>query len=293
MVSGLRVCVFAALFLIVRPTIEVRAQEAEGSDGEDGVETAPVVQAPVVVEDAMKLPVLVMLIGGGARFRNVHLDVGDGTGGTEQRSLETRAYFDFGWHLLVRPMARRSPRPAIQAMVAQIDGGSGIGLQIQPAGTGISLNTNAWRLLGQFGYLYPIDRLQVGGLIGVGADVLSIDLNSVLPSSTIVYIRLGPSVAYNIVPDFFGFRADFGLRIPFFLGGFEDAFGSDGSGVGLDAVLTLDGRIKAGFSYAFRFIWEYYHARFSGSTMNVPSMGDGAKGNDHAITFQFLAGWSL
>ena len=172
--------------------------------------------AASVQDEEPILPVLVMQIGAGARFRNIHLELGDGAGGTETRSFETGAYFDFGWHLLVRPMGRRSSRPPVQAIVAQIDGGSGIGLKAD-RGTGISLQTNSWRLLGQFGYLYPIDRLQVGGLVGVGGDVLSIDLNSVLPSSRIVYVRLGPAVAYDIVPSFFGFRADFGLRFRFSL----------------------------------------------------------------------------
>jgi len=274
----LRVCVFAGLFLVTTP-LGARAQ---------------VEQPPAAVQDeGPQLPVLVMLIGGAARFRNIHLDVGDNAGGTEERTFETGAYFDFGWHLLIRPAAQRSRRASIQAIVAQIDGGSGIGLKVEPAGTGISLQTNTWRLLGQFGYLYPIDRLQVGGLVGVGGDVLSIDLNSVLPSSRIVYVRLGPAVAYDIVPSFFGFRADFGLRIPFFFGGLEDAYGNDSSGVGLDGTVTFDGRLEAGFSYAFRFIWEYYKLRFEGSNMNVPAMGNGAKGNDHALTLQVLFGWSL
>jgi hypothetical protein len=278
MLRTLRVCVFAWLFLVAAPA-EVQAQ---------GEQPAAAVQ-----DEAPKLPVLVMLIGGGARFRNIHLDVGDNAGGTEQRTFDTGAYFDFGWHLLIRPAAHRSPRATIQAIVVQVDGGSGIGPKVEPAGTGISLQTNTWRLLGQFGYLYPIDRLQVGGLVGVGGDVLSIDLNSVLPSSKIVYVRLGPAVAYDIVPSFFGFRADFGLRVPFFLGGLEGAYGNDSSGVGLDAAATFDGRLEAGFTYAFRFIWEYYKLRFSGSNTNVPAMGNGAKGADHAITLQVLFGWSL
>jgi hypothetical protein len=278
MLRALRVCVFVGLFLATAPP-EARAEAEQG--------------AAAVQAEAPKSPVLVMLIGGAARFRNIHLEVGDNAGGTEARTFETGAYFDFGWHLLIRPSARRSPRASIQAIVVQIDGGSGIGLKVQPAGTGISLQTNTWRLLGQFGYLYPIDRLQVGGLVGVGGDVLSIDLNSVLPSSRIVYVRLGPAVAYDIVPSFFGFRADFGVRVPFFLGGLEEAYGKDGSGVGLDATATFGGRLDAGFTYAFRFIWEYYKLRFAGSAANVPAMGNGAKGNDHAITLQVLFGWSL
>jgi hypothetical protein len=276
MIQTLRVCVFAGLFLTASG---VGAQAPE-----DGQPAAAAVQ-----DEEAGLPVLVMLIGGGARFRNIHFNVG----GTERRTFDTNPYFDFGWHLLIRPVARRSPRPAVQAIAIQIDGGSGIGLDVEPEGTGISLQTNTWRLLGQFGYLYPIDRLQVGGLVGVGGDVFSIDLNSVLPSSSIIYVRLGPAVAYDIVPSFFGFRADFGLRVPFFFGGLEDAYGNDSSGVGLDAAITFDGRLRTGFTYAFRFLWEYYHLRFTGPNANVPAMGDAAKGTDHALTFQFLFGWSL
>jgi hypothetical protein len=278
MLRTLRVCVFAGLFLAAAPP------EA-GAEGEQG--------AAAVQDEAPKLPVLVMLIGGAARFRNIHLEVGDNAGGTESRTFDTEAYFDFGWHLLIRPAAQRSPRASIQAIVVQVDGGAGIGLKVKPAGTGILLQTNTWRLLGQFGYLYPIDRLQVGGLVGVGGDVLSIDLNSVLSSSKILYVRLGPALAYDIVPSFFGFRADFGLRVPFFIGGLEDAYVNDGSGVGLDATTTFGGRLEAGFTYAFRFIWEYYRLRFAGSTMDLPASGNGAKGNDHAITLQVLFGWSL
>ena len=278
MALTLRVCVFAALFLAASTPGRGHAQEEP---------------AAAVQDEGAELPVLVMLIGGGARFRNIHLEVGDGAGGSEPRTFETGAYFDFAWHLLVRPMSQRSPRPVIQAIAFQVDGGSGIGLKVEPAGTGISLQTNTWRLLGQFAYLYPIDRLQVGGLVGIGGDILQIDLNSVLPSSRIIYVRLGPAVAYDIVPSFFGFRADFGLRIPFFLGGLEDAFGSDSSGIGFDAAVTLDGRLKAGFSYALRFVWEYYRLRFAGSNMSVPAMGGGGNGNDHAVTLQFLFGWSL
>jgi len=273
---ALRACVFAGLFLSVTPTAARGEPAAASAQDEDP-----------------KLPVLVMLIGGGARFRNIRFDVGDDAGRTEPRTFSTDAYFDFGWHLLIRPAVRRSPRPSIQAIIVQIDGGSGIGLQVEPAETGISLQSNTWRLLGQFGYLYPIDRLQIGGLVGVGGDVFSIDLNSWLPSSRIVYVRLGPAVAYDIVPSFFGFRADFGLRIPFLLGGLEEAYGSDGSGVGLDAAVTFDGRLEPGFTYAFRFIWEYYKLRFTGPNTNVPAMGNGAKGNDHAFTLQVLFGWSL
>ncbi|MBT8454288.1 MAG: hypothetical protein KJO40_20160 [Deltaproteobacteria bacterium] len=242
-------------------------------------------------EERPELPILVLEIGAGVRFRNIHLEVGDGAGGSESRSFETGAYFDFAWHLLLRPMARRPSRPSVQAILLQLDGGSGIALRAEVSG--IELQTNTWRMLGQFGYLYPVGRLQLGGLVGVGGDVFGIDLNSVLPSSRIIYARLGPALCYSLVPRFLSIRADFGLRFPFYFGALEDAFGDRTSGIGLDAALTVHGWLNVGFSYAVRFVWEHYYLRFSGSSMNVPAMGDGGDGNDHALTIQFLLGWSL
>jgi hypothetical protein len=276
----LLVCVFALLSLAGE---RARAQEELSLE-----EPTAAVQQPRAA-----MPVLVMLIGGGAKARDIRLDVGDGAGGIERRELETSVYFDFGWHLFVRPMGQRSIRPAIQAIVIQIDGGAAIGLDVQPAGVGGELEPNAWRLLGQLGYLYPRNRLQFGGLVGVGGDVFTIDANPTIPSSSIVYVRLGPAVSYDIVRGFLRIRADVGVRIPFLLGQLEDAFGSESRSVGADATITFDGRLKAGFGYAFRAIWEYYHYRFLGPTMMIPAQGGNGDGNDYALTLQFLIGWSL
>lgn len=286
-----RVLTIAVIAWLLGPAL-ARAEE-ESSDEESSAPPRPAVYAAKPRDESWKQDVLVALIGGGVRFRKIELDVGDGMGGTENRSLETGAYFDFGWHLFIRPMGHRSPRASLRAIVLQLDGGSSFSLTVEPEDTGISLNTNTWRMVGQFGYLYPIDRVQVGGLVGVGGDVLNIDLNSVMPSSRIVYVRLGPAASYDIVPLYLRIRGDFGLRLPFHLGELANAFGTDSRVVGLDAVVTFEGRIQAGFTYAFRFIWEYYNMRFTGPTDNVPAMGDGGRGTDQAINFQFLLGWSL
>mgnify|MGYP001820657410 CR=1 FL=1 len=267
--------------------------EAQKSGEPSGGPPSPPVYAAPAQDESWKQEALVMMIGGGTRFRRVRLDVGDGSGGTENRSLDTGAYFDFGWHMLIRPLGHRSPRATIRAIVLQIDGGAGIGVEVRPEGTGISLDTTSWRLLGQFGYLYPRGRWQAGGLVGVGGDVFNIDLNSVLPSSRILYVRLGPAAEVALIGDFFKLRTDFGLRFPFYLGELANAFGSDSRAFGLDATVTLGGHLEAGFSYAFRFVWEHYQYRFAGPVSNVPSMGEGGRGRDHAIDLQFLFGWSL
>jgi len=265
----------------------------QNEDDAPSYETSPPFSAGPAEDESWHQTVLVALIGGGPRFRNVRLDVGDFMGAPESRSLDTGAYFDFGWHLLIRPLGQRSPRATVRAIVLQVDGGSGIGLQVQPAGSGISLDTNSWRLLGQFGYLYPLAKVLIGGLVGVGGDIFNIDLNSVLPSSRIIYVRLGPAVEWQAVANYLKVRADFGLRVPFWLGELENAFGSDSRSTGLDGWLTVGGQVEAGFTYALRFVWEYYHYRFSGEVSDVPSMGDGGSGHEHALNLQLLVGWSL
>ncbi len=286
----MRAC-FAAVFALVL----VLPAAARAEDPEAETETAPQAEAPVVMEaPRTTLPALVMLIGGGARLRDIRLDVGAVGGGSERRGVETGTYFDFGWHLLIRPMAHRSPNPALQAIVIQIDGGSAIGLEVQPADVEGKLQTNVWRLLGQVGYLYPRRKARFGGLVGIGADVFDVEANPIVPSSRIVYVRLGPAAACDLVRHFLSIRGDFGVRAPFLLGELEDAFGNRSRAVGLDATLTLDGRLEAGFTYAFRAIWEYYHYRFSGAVGDVPAQsGGGGSGRDHAVTFQLLIGWSL
>jgi hypothetical protein len=274
--------------LVASPTFAQPDEEATAESA-----PAPRVYAASPQDESWKQDVLVALIGGGARFRRVRLNVGDGMGGRENRDLDTGAYFDFGWHLFIRPMGQRSPRATIRAMVLQLDGGAGVNLDVEPVGSGISLNTNTWRMVGQLGYLYPSERWQFGGLVGVGGDVFNIDLNSVLPSSRIVYVRLGPAASYDIIGHYLQVRADFGLRFPFHLGELRNTFGYDTRAFGLDSVVTFQGRIKAGFTYSFRFIWEYFTYRFAGETDNVPAMAQGGRGNDHALDFQLLVGWSL
>ena len=264
-----RITIVSVIAMVLLP-ISAFGQDG-GEDGERAATPSPKVYAAPKEDESWKQDVLVALIGAG----------------------DTGPYFDFGWQLFIRPLGQRSPRAAMRAMVLQVDGGAGISLTVEPVGTGISLNTNTWRMVGQLGYLYPIDRWQVGGLVGVGGDVFNIDLNSVIPSSRIVYVRLGPAGSVDVVNDYLTIRADFGLRFPFHLGELANTFGADSRAFGLDSTVTFQGRIKAGFTYAFRFIWEYFTYRFAGPTDNVPAMGDGGDGNDHAIDFQLLVGWSL
>ena len=244
-------------------------------------------------DEATKLPVFEIFVGGGPRFRDINFNVGDGSGGIENRSFTSGAYGDVGGYFLVRPLGR-SDSPALQGIVIQGDGGVGFGLKAEPQGTGSTASISTWRALGQVGYLYPIKGIQVGGLLGVGVDTFDIDLNFVLPSIQYVYFRVGAALAYTIIKDFLGFRVDGGFRKPFSLGDIDEAFGNNSSAIGWDATAMVGGKLDVGFAYGFRFIYEAYKLDFAGANTSVPAMGGpGGSGTDRAMTFQFLVGWSL
>jgi len=246
-------------------------------------------------DGATKLPVFEIFVGGGPRLRNIDFNVGDGSGGTENRNFDSGAYADVGGYFLVRPLGR-SDNPALQGIVIQGDGGVGFGLNAQPQGTGITNNVTTWRALGQVGYLYPLIKgLQVGGLVGAGVDTFDIDVNSVLPSIQYIYVRVGAALSYMVFKDFLGFRVDGGFRKPFSFGDLEAAFGNNSSAIGFDATAMVGGKLDIGFTYGFRFIWEYYKLDFSGATdPQQPSFSGGpGSGTDSAMTYQFLVGWSL
>lgn len=241
----------------------------------------------------VQLPVFEIFVGVGPRFRDINFNVGDGSGGTEPRKFTSGAYADVGGYFLVRPLGR-SNNAAPEGIVIQGDGSVGFGLKAEPQGTGSTTRIRTWRALGQVGYLYPIKGLQVGGLVGVGADAFDIDLNFVLPSIRYVYFRVGAALAYTIIKDFLGFRVDGGFRKPFSLGDIDGAFGNNSSAIGWDATAMVGGKLDIGFSYGFRFIYESYKLDFAGANTSVPSMGGpGGSGTDRAMTFQFLVGWSL
>ncbi|MEM7137934.1 MAG: hypothetical protein AAF500_15225 [Myxococcota bacterium] len=273
-----------------------KAREAEAKKAEEA--EAKKKAAKQKKTDGVDLPVFEIAVGGGARFRNIDFNVGNNTGGTEERTFDSGAYADVGGYFVVRPLGR-SENPALQAIIIQGDGGVGFGLEAAPSGTATASNIQTWRALGQVGYLFPIKRLQVGGLVGAGVDTFDIDLNFILPSIQYVYFRVGGALAYTIIEDLLGFRVDGGFRKPFSLGDLEGAFGSNSSAIGWDATATIGGRLDIGFSYGFRFIFETYKLDFAGATQNVPARGGlcpeelSCTGTDRALTFQFLVGWSI
>lgn len=244
------------------------------------------------------LPMFEILVGGGVRLRDINFTTGSNDGEPTVRAFDSGAYSDVGGYFVVRPLGR-SGKPALQALIVQGDGGVGLGLRARLDASGARSDLATWRILGQVGYLYPIKKLQVGGLVGAGVDTFDVDLNPALPSIRYVYLRVGGALAYTIISDLLRFRVDGGFRRPFSLGGIDAAFGNDSSAIGGDATVTIGGRLDVGFTYAFRFVFETYDLDFAGATENVPARGNtcpedlSCGGTDRAFTYQFLVGWSL
>ena len=234
-------------------------------------------------------PVATLMIGYGGRIRNATVNL-DPSG---KREYDSGLFSELLLHAHFYPGAK-SDKKGLRGLYLQLDGAYAIGLSSQPQGSGDDLSTTAFRLLGQLGYLHPMDRAKVGVLVGAGWDEFDIEENDILPSARYLYARVGLVGRYAFMADdkFFG-RIDAGFRYPFFLGDLQ-VFGRDSTGIGFDAGLTLGGRIPVGFTWAVRGGFEQYRLKFKGQASTSALAGaTGKDGTDTNLLFQLLLGWSF
>lgn len=243
-----------------------------------------------------KLPPYVTLLGGvGGRIRSIEVRVDDGVGGTGTRTYDSGVYLDIVFRLEVRPLAKHAVR-GLRGLALEADGDFGVGLKTQPPGSNASLDTQAWRVLGQLGYFHRFDKGELGGLLGVGYDRLKLEENGTLPSIGILFLRVGPAYRHFFLDRQVYLRVDGGFRYPFSYGELEDTFG-DGSGVGFDAALTLGGELDVGFAYAARLSFDYFKPRFAGfpdgELPPLPGAAQGRDATDFGINFHVMVGWAF
>jgi len=199
------------------------------------------------------------------------------------------------FRLELRPLARSSTK-GLRGLAVEADGDFGIGLETETQGSATTLDTKAWRVLGQLGYFHGIGKHEVGGLIGIGFDRLAIEDNGALPSIQYLYLRLGPAYRYFFIERTLYLRVDGGFRLPFSYGDLADTFG-DAKGFGFDAGLMVGGELDVGFSYVLRVSFDYFKPQFSafpgGVLPGLPAAAQGIDGTDLAINFHAMIGWSF
>lgn len=244
--------------------------------------------------EAHVAPIFVLFAGVGGRARTIEIEVDDGAGGVASRGYDSGVYLDVVFRLELRPWARGATK-GLRGLTLEADGDFAMGLDTETRGSNINLDTKAWRVLGQLGYLRRIAKHEVGGLVGFGFDRLELQANATLPSIRYFFFRLGPAYRVHFFPKLLYLRIDAGLRLPISYGELEEAFGNT-KGFGLDAGLMLGGRLDIGFAYALRFSVDFFRSNFSGfpggTLPALPAAAPGRNGADRAFNFHVVVGWS-
>ena len=268
------------------------AAEAAATDGdspEDEVEEADSDGVPA-------LPLIVGLVGLDGRTRIADVDFPMGGG----RRYELNMYPELSLRLESFPLG--SSEGAVRGIYAQVDFAYALSLSSQRVDAlgnpiGDPIDSNAWRLWINAGYIYPVsdDAFRVGVLVGFGIWSFSIDENDTLPSTKYTMLRLGAVADAQIYEQLLRARVDFGYRIVFGVGdianGDDRSFGDDASGGAFDIGLSLGGHLDLGFAYALRFGFTRYRFAFSGmSGAGIPS--DGTM-TDKGFNLSAQVGWAL
>lgn len=195
-----------------------RAQREAAEDGHD---------------DAVRLRA-----SGGLALRIRTLDVV--LAGRDELVYESGPFAELALLVEARPFA--ADGGWLRGFYAEIVGATALGLTALQQDGG-SLDVGAARVLGSAGYRYAMGPVEVGGSMGFGLDVFSLDPESIVPSTTLAYFRIGPSARLELIRDgLLAAKVDVGLRLPLGAGELGDTFGP-ASAFGFDASAGLEGRM--------------------------------------------------
>lgn len=244
---------------------------------EDEVEDEP--REPAAV------PYVAAYLGYGGRSRHSEVDIEGGA----RRVYDSSLFSELTLHADVHPLASSSG--AGQGLYVGFDLAVALGLSSSEAGTMTDIDTTAYRLRVDAGYIARIadDRAQVGALVGFGVDSFSLGANTILPSSSYPQLRIGALGRYDIIQDTLFARVDLGFRYAFGVGDLADSFGSGGSALGMDVGLSLGGMFDMGFAWGVRFGYDRLSLDFSGDATDAPATG----GSDASVSLGIQLGWAI
>lgn len=261
------------------PPVDLDDEEPDDDDDEEGSSNTGL------------LPVARILLGVDARTRDVSIRLADGV---RRRNYETQLYPEISATIEAHPFAGRSG--GLRGLYGQLDFAYAVGLDTverdasNPALV-TDVNTTAWRLFLNVGYLAPIaeDRVRIGVLAGFGHDRVDLAPNMTLPSSRYNQFRLGIAASLMSYGTLMQTRLDAGYRFVLGAGDLSDAFGETINGGAFDVGLSIGGFIEAGFSYNLRFSYTRYKIDFAGAALDEPA----ADGTDSSVSFGLQIGWAI
>lgn len=231
------------------------------------------------------VPFVAAYLGYGGRTRHAEVDVEGGA----RRVYDSSLFSELVLHADVHPLASGSA--GAQGLYVGFDLSVALGLSSSEAGATDEIDTKAYRLRVDLGYLARIadNRAQVGALVGFGVDSFKLGANTVLPSSSYPQLRVGALGRYDLIQDVLFARVDLGFRYAFGVGDLADSFGSGGSALGFDLGLGVGGIFEAGFAWGLRFGYDRLSLDFSGDAADAPGTG----GSDASISLGVHLGWAI
>lgn len=228
-------------------------------------------------------PYVTVLAGVAGRARRAEIDLASGG----KRRYESGLFLEIPVELEVRPLAaygRAAGGLSLRATFAMAAALS----SSEPASAN-EVDTKAYRVGIDTGYVHPFDRGGFGVRVGFLYEAFVLGSNPVIPSSAYPVLRPALVGSYDLLGPRLRLGLEAGFRYVLGLGALADAFGAGSDGLGFDAAVSLGGSLDVGFTYLARFSVEQTFLRFDGAASDAPADG----GSDRAFTLTALLGWSL
>ncbi|MFK7998478.1 MAG: hypothetical protein AB8H86_02735 [Polyangiales bacterium] len=154
------------------------------------------------------------------------------------------------------------------------------------------IDSSAWRLMIQIGYVFPVaeDAVRFGILAGFGVDAFSLADNGVLASTSYSQLRVGAMASIRLLENKLRVRIDGAYRHGLSVGDIGDDFGDDGTAAGFDLGATLEGRFGS-FVFGVRAGVTRYGLNFSGdATEPIATGANEITGKDRAFNLGLQLG---
>lgn len=291
--TGRRSVAAASQQLLEQAQSNIRSRQEDEAERESWVET--VEEAEVDEEedeedrDAITTgwPRIRVVVGAEARDRNANV--------TFEPSLGERGYvasFHAELHLRVESFPFGRADNGSRGLYLEGEFAHSVALATEDEASAAAVDSSAWRLMIQVGYVFPVaeDAVRFGILAGIGVDAFKLGANPVLPSSSYSQIRIGAMASIRLLENKLRVRIDGAYRHGLGVGELGDAFGDDGSAAGFDLGATLEGRFGA-FVFGVRAGVTRYGLDFSGDATDPnASSASAVTGKDRAFNLGLQLG---
>lgn len=180
-----------------------------------------------------------VVLGAEARDRNADVQFEPALG---ERGYEASFHAEIHARVESFPLGRSDN--AARGLYVEGEFAHSVSLSTEDAATRTAVDSSAWRLMIQVGYVFPIadDAVRLGVLAGFGVDAFKLGPNTILPSSSYTQLRVGLLASIRLLENKLRMRIDGGFRHTFGAGDLADAFGADVSAPGFDLGATLQAR---------------------------------------------------